>query len=1567
MGDGLKINRHFTNAGTDPFDTAEWSTRTSRITNPDGSVVFEMKDAEVPATWSQVAADIMVSKYFRKAGVPQRDANGDLIVDDDGKAVLGAERSARQVITRLSSTWRMWGERYGYFATEADAQAFEDELAYMLVHQIAAPNSPQWFNTGLNHVYGITGPAQGFWFVDEETDEVVPSEDSYTRPAPHACFINAVRDDLVNEGGIMDLWTREARLFKFGSGTGTNFSSLRAENEPLSGGGKSSGVMSFLKIGDRAAGAIKSGGTTRRAAKMVILDIDHPDIEVFINWKKIEEEKVRALIAAGYPSDFNGEAYQTVSGQNSNNSVRVSEQFLRAVAEDGDWELTARTDGSVMKTVKARDLWRQIAEAAWACADPGVQFDTTINQWHTSPAGGKINATNPCAEFVYLDNTACNLASLNLVSFYDDDTDRFDIAAYKHAIRLWTIVLEISVTMAHFPSKEIARNSYDYRPLGLGYANLGSLLMRQGIPYDSDEGRAVTGALTAVLTGDAYAASAEMAAVLGPFSRFAENREPMLRVMRNHRRAAYNAGAEEYEGVTHKVVGIDADTCPQELVLAARRSWDIAVELGEQYGYRNGQATVLAPTGCLVGGSLVPTERGLVRLRSLGDPHGPRRQDLGIDVATDEGPRAASQFYVNGVEPVVTVETARGYRIEGTPTHRIKIVAPDGSWAWKRFGDIAEGDRVPLSLHQLVGKPSAVPLPPKPEVHWTGDFTSIVPRTMTPELAEFIGYFMGDGSLHAKGIRLAVANGDFDVLDRLRMLGKELFGLEAHESPQTGYTELAFHSVPLVLWWEACGLAKHAPTENHTGKGYRAHIPDAVLYSNDPTTYGAFLRGLFEADGTVTSGYPCWSTTDLDFSHDVQALLLALGFPTTRKFDVTGWGGSDLAVLRILNLSYNDAWQEKVGFIGSRKNLAVKTGEHRQTARGDHIPVPRELIDRLAPVNDTIRRNLLLGYSRHQAITRRSASELYRQTGDAELGRLLGFYYDRVAAAELGHEQLTYDLSVPDNVTYVANGFVSHNTIGLLMDCDTTGVEPDFALVKFKKLAGGGYFKIANQSIDPALRRLGYDDGQRRKVVDYVVGTMTLEGTPHINRESLVEKGFTDDEVGSIEATLPGVFDLRHAFNVFVVGEAALRRLGFDEDEYTSFDFDLLRVLGFTPLQIDEANRVICGTQTIEGAPHLADEHLPVFDCANKNGRNGVRFIHHTGHIRAMAAAQPFISGAISKTINMPNDVTSNDIEDSYALSAELGLKAMALYRDGSKASQPLSSSTGEGDTHDDESAELTTAIEAEARLVTGVFAPGVSPTQAYHGVNRPRFLLPSRRQGWTQEAKVGGHKIFLRTGEYDDGTLGELFIDLAKEGATLRGILGCFAIAVSKGLQYGVPLEEFVESFTFQTFEPRGMVEGHPNIKMANSIIDYVFRAVGMEYLGRTDLVQVPPKEVGELPEPPSGLAVDAGVQLGLDDDMPMTAPISHPAVAQPRPVAANGKGHAGGKGNGKGNGHAAAGMVTITKRPSTTDTQTASVQTALGEMMGDAPLCDTCGHITVRNGSCYRCLNCGNSMGCS
>jgi ribonucleoside-diphosphate reductase alpha chain len=943
----------------------------------------------------------------------------------------------------------------------------------------------------------------------------------------------------------MDLWIREARIFKFGSGAGSNFSSIRAENERLSGGGKSSGVMSFLKIGDRAAGAIKSGGTTRRAAKMVILDVDHPDIEKFVDWKKVEEDKARVLIQhGGFPADFNGDAYATVSGQNSNNSVRVTNDFIQAVMDDGDWDLINRTDGSVRKTLKARDLWERIAEAAWACADPGLQFDTTVNEWHTSPAGGRIRASNPCSEYMFLDDTACNLASINLVRFYDDASGTFDIEAYQHAIRLWTIVLEISVAMAHFPSKEIAQGSYDYRTLGLGYANLGSLLMRQGIAYDSDEGRAIAGALTAILTGYSYATSADIAGVVGAFPRFDENREAMLRVMRNHRRAAYDD--HEFESVSHTVMGIDAATCPTDLLVAARRSWDLALELGEANGYRNAQASVLAPTG----------------------------------------------------------------------------------------------------------------------------------------------------------------------------------------------------------------------------------------------------------------------------------------------------------------------------------------------------------------------------------------------------------------------------------------------TIGLLMDCDTTGVEPDFALVKFKKLAGGGYFKIANQSVAPALRHLGYDDDQVEEVVEYIVGTSSIDGAPHINRESLIGKGFDEEDLAKLEKALPGVFELRHAFNVFTFGEPTLQRLGFEVDEYTGWDFNLLRALGFGNKEISEANDHICGRQTIEGAPHVKEEHLSVFDTANKNGKYGERFIHHNGHIKMMAAAQPFISGAISKTINMPVEVSVEDIEEAYRLSWELGLKAMAIYRDGSKAAQPLNSTSDEGEQQEDEAPALTAAVETEKALHWGNLPAGISPSQAYaQGMKPPRFLLPARRGGFNQEARIGGHKVYLRTGEYDDGTLGEIFIDLAKEGATLKGILSCFAIAVSKGLQYGVPLEEFVDTFTFQTFEPRGMVEGHPNIKMANSIVDYVFRALGVEYLERDELAQVPPdRGVGELSGPAKGMAVEAGVQLDLtdavaeedmdaikaaaafvDSETASLPPVSESQVpvSSPRP-----EGPLGEVARRAGGGTA----TDVVKAGSA-----AAVDSALRENMGDAPVCSNCGHMTIRNGSCYVCLTCGDTTGCS
>lgn len=1095
LAKGLRFSRYFTKEGQSPYDMFSYELRSSVIRNPNGEVIFEMNDVEVPAHWSQIATDILAQKYFRKAGVPQPDGS------------LGRETSVKQVVHRLANCWRNWGERYGYFASAEDAQIFYDELVYCMLNQMCAPNSPQWFNTGLYDSYGIKGKPQGHYYVDPETGALRESTSAYERPQPHACFILSVEDDLVNEGGIMDLWVREARIFKYGSGVGTNFSNIRAEGEKLSGGGSSSGLMSFLKIGDRAAGAIKSGGTTRRAAKMVCLDLDHPEVVEFINWKVEEEKKVAALIAAGYSSDYEGEAYRTVSGQNSNNSVRIPNSFFRVLAEDGVWELKARTTGKTMKTIKARELWDKIAYAAWRCADPGVQFDTTINEWHTCPKGGRIRASNPCSEYMFLDNTACNLASINLRKFYDEKENRFDIPAFEYVVRLWTVVLEISVLMAQFPSKEVAQLSYDYRTLGLGYANLGSLLMINGIPYDSEKARAMAAAITAIMTGVAYKTSAEMAMHLGPFPRFADNRDDMLRVIRNHRAAAYDA-TDAYEGLEIKPQGINARYCPEDLLRAATRAWDEALQMGEQYGYRNAQVTVIAPTG----------------------------------------------------------------------------------------------------------------------------------------------------------------------------------------------------------------------------------------------------------------------------------------------------------------------------------------------------------------------------------------------------------------------------------------------TIGLIMDCDTTGIEPDFALVKFKKLAGGGYFKIINQSIPTALKHLGYTEAEVKAIVDYARGTGSFEGAPFINHQSLSEKGFIAEELKKLDQAVSSAFDISFVFNVYTLGEECLQRLGFKPEQYFNPDFNLLHELGFTEAEIEAANDYVCGTMTVEGAPYLKPEHLPVFDCANKCGKKGQRYIHPHGHIRMMAAVQPFISGAISKTINLPNEATVADIADCYYLSWELGLKACALYRDGSKLSQPLSNRTekkkeevgsGESTSRRPEKLDLNSLTVEEILEAARIKMQNSPDTSFMRALSRvvQRKTLPAKRRGFTQKAKINGQTIFLRTGEYSDGTLGEIFIDMHKEGATLRSMMNCFAIAVSIGLQYGVPLEEFVDKFVFTRFEPSGAVD-HPNIKFATSIVDYIFRVLGYEYLNRTDLVHVPDPDREEASQ------VQAVDQPGISD-----APDEQPELREQ--VAAH--------------------------QPEKKRVAEGSTQAYLRQMQSDAPTCPGCGHITVRSGTCYKCLNCGASLGCS
>ncbi len=1086
---GLQFNRYFTKEGVSPYDQYEYELRASVIRNTTGDAVFEMYNVEVPKEWSQVATDILAQKYFRKAGVPQADGS------------LGSETSIKQVAHRMADCWMQWGQEHNYFASAKDAGIFYDELVYMLVGQLAAPNSPQWFNTGLYSAYGIKGKPQGHYYVDPVTEELKKSTSAYERPQPHACFILSVDDDLVNAGGIMDLWTREARIFKYGSGVGTNYSKIRGEGEKLSGGGTSSGLMSFLKIGDAAAGAIKSGGTTRRAAKMVCLDLDHPEIETFIDWKVKEEDKVAALIAAGYSSDYEGEAYRTVTGQNSNNSVRISNKFFKALEEEKEWELIGRSNGKVMKTVDAKKLWEKIAYAAWRCADPGIQYDTTINEWHTCPKSGRINASNPCSEYMFLDNTACNLASINLRKFYDDDKLVFNVEAFENACRIWTVVLEISVLMAQFPSKEVAELSYEFRTLGLGFANLGSVLMVSGIPYDSDKARAIAGSISAIMTGISYKTSAEMAGVLGTFKGYDLNKEDMMRVMRNHRYAAYNA-SENYENLEIKPMGIDQALCPEYLLKAACNAWDGALQLGEQHGYRNAQSTVIAPTG----------------------------------------------------------------------------------------------------------------------------------------------------------------------------------------------------------------------------------------------------------------------------------------------------------------------------------------------------------------------------------------------------------------------------------------------TIGLLMDCDTTGVEPDFALVKFKKLSGGGYFKIINQSIPLALKNLGYKDQSIEDIVNYAKGTGTLKNAPSINHESLKLKGFTQAEVEHVDSIMAAAFDITFAFNVYTLGEATMERLGYSAEHYTESGFNLLRALGFSKEEIEAANNHICGTMTIEGAPHLQEKHYSVFDCANKCGKIGERYIHQYGHVRMMGAVQPFISGAISKTINLPHEATVEDIEGCYMMSWQLGLKANALYRDGSKLSQPLSTkSDSKEEVEAPKHVWTSDEVLEAARTIIMQSTDTIFKRQLSRVVERKK--LPAKRDGFTQKSKIGGQTIFVRTGEYEDGTLGEIFIDMHKEGASYRSLLNCFAISVSIGLQYGVPLEEFADKFTFTRFEPSGPVD-HANIKFSTSIVDYVFRLLGFEYLNRTDLVHVAPEDLSNLEKSTQDISTEA------TGNYPVTEPIAETKAKKDQ----------------------------ATRKATAEKYEIVNASDAANKsLMGDAPPCPKCGHTTIRNGTCYKCLNCGESLGCS
>ncbi len=1374
---GIGIRRYFTTRGVHPYDQVEWEVRDSRITNyKDNSVAFEQLGVEVPSSWSLNATNILAQKYFRGTpGTPER------------------ETSLRQVVDRVVDTITSWGVSDGYFQDQEEAEAFSDELKHLIITQKAAFNSPVWFNIGVNGV---------------------PQQAS-------ACFILAVDDSM---SSILNWYTEEGTIFKGGSGAGINLSAIRSSKEGLKGGGTASGPVSFMRGADASAGTIKSGGKTRRAAKMVILNVDHPDIEDFIWCKATEEQKARALARAGFDMDLDGKDSFSVQYQNANNSVRVTDEFMTAVVEDKDWDLKAVKDSSVVATLRARELFREISQAAWECADPGMQFDTTINRWHTTPNSGRINASNPCSEYMHLDNSACNLASLNLAEFLDDN-GVFSTEGFKGAIEVVFLAQEILVGNADYPTQKIAENSSKFRQLGLGYANLGALLMAQGLPYDSNEGRAWAASITALMTGHAYYVSARTAARMGPFSGYYENSTATLDVLKMHRAEASK---------------IDEEKVPTYLLSAAQEAWDMAVETSELYGVRNSQATVLAPTGCLVGGTLVPTERGLVRLGSLGNPVGDQWQDLQTVVQTDHGPREATKFYLNGVEPVVSVVTSQGYSIKGTTRHQIKVVDPvSGEWSWRRFSDIRHGDLVPLALNQLVGGSNRVPLPPLDEAFWTGESHASAPREMTPELGELVGYFMGDGSLHARGLRFRVTSEDFDVVERLEYLVKECFGLATKVTPRSGYTEVRVDSVRVVLWWEACGFAKLSPVEGQKGTRYTAHVPNAVLYSNSPEVYAGFLRGLYEANGDTSGGYPTLKNTSMDLVNDVQSILLALGFPSNKTVadKRTGSGRAPVGSLRLLNPSYNESWRDRVGFIGGRKNAGIHVTHDQPGGRKDYIPVTGDHVDRLVSENSSMEKTLLSEIARGR-VSRELATRLFHETGDAELEHLLGFFYDRVDLAELGDEEATYDISVPDNVTYLANGFVSHNTIGLLMDCDTTGIEPDLGLVKTKKLVGGGTMSIVNQTVPRALENLGYSPAQTQEIVDF----------------------------------------------------------------------------------INENN-------TIVGAPGLNPEHLAVFACSM-----GDNVIHHMGHIKMMSAVQPFISGAISKTVNLPEDVTVEDVEEAHIEAWKLGLKAIAIYRDNCKVGQPLSTTKKDGDTQDYFGAqgrdpELARRVEELERQLTTEVA-----------VKRPiRERLPRRRRSSTFHFRVADCEGYVTVGEYEDGRPGEVFMKVSKQGSTLAGIMDAFSIAVSLGLQHGVPLATFVRKYTNMRFEPYGMTDDN-DLRLATSLVDYIFRRLAVDYLSqseRADLGILTNQERTQqtLPGVDEATATNVGkLDGGLGDS--------------PRP----------------GGGDESRRDRSITKTP-----QSDSGQVRPTPQASDAPYCYQCGNVMQRAGSCYVCPACGSTSGCS
>jgi ribonucleoside-diphosphate reductase alpha chain len=1500
--EGLTLRRIYTREGLHPYDEVTWERRDVVMTNwRDGSVNFEQRGVEFPDFWSVNAANIVTTKYFRGApGTPQR------------------EWSLKQLVDRVVGTYTAAGREHGYFATAQDAEIFEHELKHALIHQTFSFNSPVWFNVGTSspqqvsacqpydalvstptgpvsigslvesdavgakvydahgttrilatkangvkevlrvhtttgHVLDATADHRVWRAADLDTGEFTVA--GFLRPGDHLlyvhpdvggsdrmlldvskienlgpmevydiqtesgeylsgnlrvhnCFILAVDDTM---DSILEWYREEGLIFKGGSGAGVNLSRIRSSKELLSSGGTASGPVSFMRGADASAGTIKSGGATRRAAKMVVLDVDHPDIEEFIETKAREEEKIRVLRDGGFDMDLGGKDITSVQYQNANNSVRVSDEYMRAVESGDMFDLAARTTGEPLEQVDAKNLFRKMATAAWECADPGIQYDGTINDWHTCPESGRITASNPCSEYVHLDNSSCNLASINLMKFLRAD-DTFDVEKFEQLTELIITAMDISISFADFPTNKIAETTRAYRQLGIGYANLGALLMATGHAYDSEDGRAIAAAITSLMTGTAYKRSAELAAVVGPYEGYARNATAHQRVMAKHATASASI---------RPVGSIDTP-----VLAAANKAWQECLTLGHANGYRNAQASLLAPTGCLTGDALITTDRGLARLADLGDVYGDRWQQLALSVSTDEGAREATRFFVNGEEPTRRIKTEGGYIIQGTLTHRIKVVdSESGQWEWKRLADVASGDVVPLQLGTLIGAPRAVPLPVLDEAYYTDDRRLRVPDLVTADLAEIVGYFMGDGSLHAKGIRLCVADTDLDVVARLEVLSKDLFGLEPVVRQQAGYHEVVLQSVRLARWWQAAGFAKELPEPGHVGKGWSPRIPAAVLESNDLVVYAAFLRGLFEADGTVQDGVPSLSTAHEGFAAQVRTLSLVLGLATTTRTTASGWGGP-IFQIRLRNVDHALRFDELVGFMGERKSLRTAFLEPNASAKKDYIRLPRAVWDELVPVGDAKRGAVTQALYKSHGVPRMLAQRIFEETMDARLEVALSYLFERVADNEDGGIQPTYDLSVPDNVTYVANGLVSHNTIGLMMDCDTTGVEPDLALVKFKKLVGGGSMQIVNQTVPRALKNLGYQPEQAEAIVEYIA-----------------EHGHVVD------------------------------------------------------------------------APGLRLEHYPVFDCAM-----GERAISPMGHVRMMAAVQPALSGAISKTVNLPESATVEDIEKIYFGGWRLGLKALAIYRDNCKVGQPLS---------------VSKKKVAEA-------AEPATP----HEVRPVRRRLPKQRSATVTRFSVAGAEGYMTASSYPDDGVGEVFLKLGKQGSTLAGVMDAFSVAISVGLQYGIPLESYVAKFTNMRFEPAGITDD-PDIRMASSVMDYIFRRLALDHLSydqRAELgILTTAERTAQLNgEDPAAVADD------LDpEELAQSVPVER--VQQPQqPTEAE---------------SAAARPTPPTDVPRGS---TELIESQQGRV-ADAPLCLTCGTKMRPAGSCYVCEGCGSTSGCS